>query len=68
MIYAGGLRVYKAKVEGISQVPELTDVSQLRAFLSLCNYYRRFVKRFNSIAKPLISLMQINHEYVWGEE
>lgn len=32
MIYVGGLKVYMAKVEGISQVPQLIDVSQLQAF------------------------------------
>jgi hypothetical protein len=39
MIYPGALKVYKAKVEAISQVPQPLDVNQLPPFLSLCNYY-----------------------------
>jgi hypothetical protein len=42
----------EAKVEAISQVPQPTNVRQLRAFLGLCNYYERFVKGFNNIVKP----------------
>jgi hypothetical protein len=53
MIYLGRLEVQKAKVKSISQVPQLINVSWLRVFLSLCNYYWRFVKGFSSIAKPL---------------
>ncbi len=68
MIYPGELGVQKAKVESISQVPQPTNVNQLRTFLGLCKYYRRFVKGFNNIAKPLTRLTHINDEYVWGEE
>jgi hypothetical protein len=51
MIYLDGLGVQKAKVEVISQVPQPMDVNWLQVFLSLCNYYRRFVKGFNIISK-----------------
>ncbi len=68
MIYPNGLGVQKAKVEPISQIPQPTDVNQLRTFLRLCNYYQIFVKRFNNIVKPLTRLTQINQEYVQGEE
>jgi hypothetical protein len=39
MIYPNGLKVQKAKVEAISQVPQATNVSRLQAFMGLCNYY-----------------------------
>jgi hypothetical protein len=54
MIYLGGLGVQKVKVDAISKVQKLTNVSQLGAFLRLTNYYKRFVKGLNQIAKPLI--------------
>jgi hypothetical protein len=60
MIYSSGLGVQKGKVEAISQVPQLIDVNQLQVFLSLCNYYRNFVKGFSSITKPLTWLTQID--------
>jgi hypothetical protein len=52
MIYPSGLGVQKAKVEALSEAPQPTNVSWLRAFMGLCNYYQRFVKGFSSIAKP----------------
>ncbi len=56
----GGLGVQKAKVEAISQVPQPTNVNQLRTFLGLCNYYEIIMKGFNNIAKLLTSLTQID--------
>jgi hypothetical protein len=32
------------------------------------HYYRRFVKIFNNIVKPLTKLTQLDEKYVWGEE
>ncbi len=48
MIYLGGLGVQKAKVKMISQVFQLTKISQLQKKLGLCNYYWRFIKGFNT--------------------
>jgi hypothetical protein len=67
MIYLGGLGVQKVKIEAISQVLQLTNGSWLRTFLSLCNYYWRFVKGFSNIAKLLTQLMQIDYELIWGD-
>ena len=39
MIYPGGLGVLKGKVEALASIPRPKDVSQLRAFLGLANYY-----------------------------
>ncbi len=67
MIYRSGLKVQKAKVKDISQVPQPTNVNSLRAFLGLCNYYRKFVKGFSSITKPMMKLRQIDWEFIWSE-
>jgi hypothetical protein len=56
MIYLGGLGVVASKVEVMMSIPKPRDVSRLQAFLGLCNYYRKFVKTFSAIAKPLIML------------
>ena len=56
MIYLGGLGVVVNKVEVVMSTPRPKDVSRLRAFLGLCNYYRKFVKNFSAIAKPLTIL------------
>jgi hypothetical protein len=67
MIHPSELGVQKVKVETIPQVPQLINVSWLRTFLGLCNYYWRFVKGFSSIAKPLTQLTQIEQKFIWDE-
>jgi len=41
---------------------------QLRSFLGFCSYYRKFVKRFSSLAKPLYVLTENQVKFVWGKE
>ena len=41
---------------------------RLRAFLGLANYYRRFVKNFSLIAKPLTILASEDQPWTWGHE
>ncbi|GKE49387.1 putative reverse transcriptase domain-containing protein [Tanacetum coccineum] len=45
-----------------------TSPSEVRSFLGLAGYYRRFIKNFSKIAKPLTSLTQKNQKYEWGEK
>ncbi len=60
MIYPSGLRVQKAKVEAISQVPQSLHVNQLWTFIGLCNHYQRLGKRCNNIiVKPSTQFMKI---------
>ncbi|GKB39194.1 putative reverse transcriptase domain-containing protein [Tanacetum coccineum] len=40
----------------------------IRRLVGLAGYYRRFITNFSKIAKPLTSLTQKNHKYVWGVE
>ena len=59
----GGLGVQTAKVEALNKIPIPRDVPRLRAFLGLANYYRRFVRNFSVIAKPLIQLTRTGQEW-----
>jgi hypothetical protein len=68
MIYPGGLGVVASKVEVVMSIPKPRDVSRLRAFLGLCNYYRKFVKTFSAIAKPLTILTRLDQLWIWGDE
>ena len=63
MIYPGGLGVIKSKVEALNGIPRPTDVSRLRAFLGLANYYRKFVASFSRIAKALTMLTKNDQEW-----
>jgi len=40
----------------------------LRSFLGLCSYYRRFVKGFSILAKPLYALTENQTKFVWDEQ
>jgi hypothetical protein len=65
MIYPGGLGMVASKVEVVMSIPRPRDVSRLRAFLGLCNYYRKFVKTFSAIAKPLTILTRLDQPWIW---
>jgi hypothetical protein len=45
-----------------------TTVHEVRSFLRLAGYYRRFIPDFSKIAKPIISLLQKDHKFAWTEE
>ncbi len=58
----------QAKVEAIARIPRPTDVSRVRAFMGLTNYYRKYVKGFSAMAKPLNMLLKLDQEWQWGDE
>nr|GFB80475.1 retrotransposon protein, putative, Ty3-gypsy subclass [Tanacetum cinerariifolium] len=57
-----------AKVEAITKWPRPTSVTEVRSFLGLAGYYRRFVEGFLRLALPLIKLMRKGEKFVWNEE
>jgi hypothetical protein len=52
-----GIEVDKAKVETVEQLPPPTDVKSLMSFLGHAGFYRRFIKDFSKITKPLTHLL-----------
>lgn len=55
-----------AKIRAIQDWPELKDVRGIRRFLGLAGYYRKFVKDFALIARPLTDLLRKGNSFVWG--
>jgi hypothetical protein len=45
-----------------------TTVTEIRSFLGLAEYYRRFIEGFSKIAKPMTSLMEKEREFKWDEK
>ncbi|XP_039036961.1 uncharacterized mitochondrial protein AtMg00860-like [Hibiscus syriacus] len=68
IISCQGIQVDKAKVEVIENLPPPTTVKGIRSFLGHAGFYRRFIKDFSKISKPLCMLLQQNQSFVFNEE
>ena len=63
-----GVMVDPSKIEAVKNWERPTNVSEVRSFVGLASYYRRFVKGFSSIASQLTSLTKQNVPFVWSNE
>jgi hypothetical protein len=63
-----GISVDPSKVQEVMDWKAPTTVHEVRSFLGLAGYYRRFTLDFLKIAKPMTSLLQKDHKFVWTEE
>ncbi|GJX01177.1 reverse transcriptase domain-containing protein [Tanacetum coccineum] len=56
-----GIKVDKAKVDVISKLPHPTTVKGIRSFLGHAGFYRRFIKDFSKISRPMTHLLRRIH-------
>jgi len=63
-----GITTDPSKIEAVRDWPVPTNLRQSRAFVGLCQYYRRFVPNFSSIAAPLHALTRKGAQFAWTEE
>ena len=68
IISSRGIEVDKAKIDIISKLPPPTNAKTIRQFLGHAGFYRRFIKEFSKIAKPLYKLLEKDTKFVWEEE
>ncbi|GKA63952.1 putative mitochondrial protein [Tanacetum coccineum] len=66
IISAQGVSTNPAKIEAMQKWPTPTTIKQLRGFLGLTGYYRRFIKNYAIISQPLITLLK-NNAFKWNE-
>ena len=62
-----GIQVDPQKIEAVSEWPRPTTMTEIRSFLGLARYYRRFVQDFSRIAAPMTRLTQKNEKFVWSD-
>jgi hypothetical protein len=68
VISAGGIAVDPSKVKDVLNWMPPTNASEIRSFLGLAGYYRRFIKDFSKTAKPMTRLLEKNKNFDWTEE
>jgi hypothetical protein len=68
IISAGGVSVDPSKVKDVLNWMPQTNTSEIQSFLGLASYYRRFIKDFSKIVKPMTRLLEKNKDFDWTEE
>nr|GEZ59931.1 hypothetical protein [Tanacetum cinerariifolium] len=68
IVSVDGITMDPAKVEAITKWPRPKTLTEIRSFLGLAGYYRRFVEGFSSLDLPLTKLMRKGEKIVWDEE
>ena len=63
-----GIKVDPKKTDVIRNWPRPLTPSDIRSFLGLAGYYRRFVEGFSSLASPMTKLTQKKAKFVWSDE
>jgi hypothetical protein len=67
-VSGAGLEVDKAKIEVIVKIPPPTNIKGIRSFLRHASFYRRFIKDFSKITKPLTKLLEKDVPFEFNEE
>ncbi|XP_042404634.1 uncharacterized mitochondrial protein AtMg00860-like [Zingiber officinale] len=68
VISKDGIIVDPSKIEAVSNWNRPKNASEIRSFLGLAGYYRKFVEGFSRIAAPMTALTKKNKRYEWTED
>jgi hypothetical protein len=62
-----GVRPHPSNILKIKEWPPPQTVTQIRQFLGMASYYRRFVKDFSQIVRPMVQLTKKGADFIWSE-
>ena len=68
IISKDGVSVDPSKVAAVMDWKQPKSVTEIRSFLGLAGYYRRFIQNFSTIAIPLTSLTKKDKKFIWDEK
>ena len=68
VISGEGIAVDPTKVVTVTKWVAPTSVGEIRSFLGLAGYYRRFIENFSKIAKPMMELLKKDTKFNWTED
>ena len=63
-----GIRVDDSKTRSISQLAEPTNKTEVRSFIGLVNFYKRYIRRFAELARPLLDLLRKNAPFIFSQD
>ena len=67
IVSSKGIEVDKSKIELIANLPTPKSIKDVRSFLGHVGFYRRFIKDFSVISKPLSNLITKDNIFEWTE-
>ena len=68
LISGEGIKPLPEKLESIKEMPPPTTPKEVKQFLGLIGYYRKFVPRFANVARPLTNLARLDQPFEWSDK